>query len=133
MRWIKASERHPPNWFTAKLRNIGSGHLCGPYPVKAVYKEAVEFDTHGYSSFTYINNIEWLDESDQPAPSIPSREQMIDKIQECISSDIYYCTRVWTAWNIGTMTEDDFKNVNNDTLLAEEIADNLLPLFNTIP
>ena len=123
-KWIKASERLPSFYKKVEWRNADGGNIpLGKATVIEMWQKAMA--NTGF--------FEWLDESDQPAPSIPSREQMIDKIQECISSDIYYCTRVWTAWNIGTMTEDDFKNVNNDTLLAEEIADNLLPLYNTIP
>ena len=64
--WVKASERQPPNWFTAKLRNIEQGVEIN-LPVKAVLDTMIEFETgsDSYLAHTYINNIEWLDE--QPA------------------------------------------------------------------
>lgn len=46
-----------------------------------------------------------------PAPvavALPSREAMRDLIAEVIGGDTYDCTRVWSAWGVGTMSEDDF-------------------------
>ncbi|MDP3139847.1 MAG: hypothetical protein Q8N17_26360 [Burkholderiaceae bacterium] len=51
-------------------------------------------------------------------------EAMTDKIAEMLRGT-YHCTRVWQAWNVGTMTEDDFEPVEeSDTPreVAEAIA-----------
>ncbi|GAG68898.1 unnamed protein product [marine sediment metagenome] len=38
--------------------------------------------------------------------------------------DSYFCTRVWDAWQCGTMTEEDFKEVNESESIAD-IVDEL--------
>jgi hypothetical protein len=45
----------------------------------------------------------------------------VDKVREFLESqlsDAYYCTRVWEAWNVGTMTEDDFEPVDVDEIMS---------------
>ena len=37
--------------------------------------------------------------------------------------DAYDCTRVWQAWSVGTMTEDDFVRVSDDHSRLCEIVD----------
>ena len=52
------------------------------------------------------------------------RETLIDLIAEHLR-DTYHCTRVWRAWQVGTMGEDDFCPVDeSDTPV--EIADAVL-------
>jgi hypothetical protein len=61
-----------------------------------------------------------------PAPVevvLPSREAMRDIIAEAIGGDTYDCTRVWSAWGIGTMSEDDFVPITLDEERLYEIAD----------
>lgn len=61
-----------------------------------------------------------------PAPVavvLPSREAMRDIIAEAIGGDTYYCTRVWSAWGVGTMSEDDFVPITLDEERLYEIAD----------
>lgn len=33
-------------------------------------------------------------------------------------SDAYYCTRVWEAWGVGTMSEDDFEPVDVGDIMS---------------
>lgn len=45
----------------------------------------------------------------------------------------HYCTRVWEAWNYGTMTEDDFEEIDVDEIIEAIKAEaalnkNLQPL-----
>lgn len=37
-----------------------------------------------------------------------------------------HCTRVWEAWSYGTMTDDDFDLVVNDTAAMEEIIESVV-------
>jgi hypothetical protein len=54
------------------------------------------------------------------------RERLIDLIAEHLSGT-YHCTRVWSAWQVGTMSENDFEDVGeSDT--PSEIADAILAL-----
>lgn len=54
-----------------------------------------------------------------------SREALHDLIARHLG-DTYHCTRVWSAWRVGTMSESDFEPVDeSDT--PWEIADAILP------
>ena len=54
------------------------------------------------------------------APEV--RESVIEAIAEALG-DAYDCTRVWSAWSYGTMSQDDFSLVAEDRSRLEEIAD----------
>ena len=47
-------------------------------------------------------------------------ERIADTVRDHLG-DIFACTRVWYAWKVGTMTEDDFTPAG-ETELADEIA-----------
>jgi len=54
------------------------------------------------------------------------REKLIDLIAEHLSGT-YHCMRVWSAWHVGTMSENDFSDVGeSDT--PTELADAILAL-----
>lgn len=44
-----------------------------------------------------------------------------DRIAEALADDIYVCTRVWEAWQHGTMTADDFEPASMDDNVIERI------------
>lgn len=50
------------------------------------------------------------------------REKVRDAIAETLC-DAMDCTRVWNAWNVGTMTQDDFRIINEDEERLMEIVD----------
>ncbi len=59
----------------------------------------------------------------QPLAKQLSRGQIGDIVREHLRG-LYYCGRVWEAWSVGTMSEDDFSPAEElDT--ADEIADSL--------
>lgn len=60
-----------------------------------------------------------------PAPvvELPTREVMRDLIAEVIGGDTYDCTRVWSAWGVGTMSEDDFVPLAEREERLYELAD----------
>jgi len=47
------------------------------------------------------------------------RMTLRDVIADSLGSTAYFCTRVWEAWNVGTMSRDDFHPIteDNDALL----------------
>ena len=57
------------------------------------------------------------------------REKLIDLIAEHLSGT-YHCTRVWEAWNVGTMSQDDFEDVSESDTPAE-LADAILAEIST--
>ena len=58
------------------------------------------------------------------APEPPTREALAEIVRLHLTST-YHCTRVWEAWHVGTMTEDDFEPASESDM-AEEIADAIL-------
>ncbi|MGN7160854.1 hypothetical protein [Sphingomonas sp. SAFR-052] len=47
--------------------------------------------------------------------------------------DVYDCTRVWSAWNVGTMDQDDFEPVlNRLDELVDEIAMQVTKPFSVV-
>ena len=64
-----------------------------------------------------------------PHPNADLREKLIDMIAEHLSGT-YHCNRVWSAWSVGTMSEDDFSDVGeSDT--PPELADAILAALST--
>ncbi|KVP75453.1 hypothetical protein WJ96_07025 [Burkholderia ubonensis] len=51
-----------------------------------------------------------------------AREQVCSAVAEALG-DAYDCTRVWSAWSVGTMSQDDFARVADDDGRVGEIAD----------
>lgn len=63
------------------------------------------------------------------AQRVPDVDALADKIAECLRGT-YHCNRVWEAWHVGTMSQDDFEPVDESETpreIAEEIAALLAP------
>lgn len=65
-----------------------------------------------------------------------STEALIKETESSISSlihehfqQIYVCTRVWSAWSYGTMTEEDFTEVFYDTDLVNDIVSSIMNTY----
>lgn len=55
------------------------------------------------------------------------REELVVAIANCLDGT-YYCGRVWSAWQYGTMSEDDFVPVDETDILSE-LADTVIDLL----
>jgi len=54
------------------------------------------------------------------------KEFYYDKASEFFEGrDLLYCTRVWSAWNIGTMRSDDFYSAEGDDDLIKDLAEHI--------
>ena len=60
----------------------------------------------------------------QPAGEV-DREKLIDALAQSLTGS-YDCMRVWSAWGVGTMGEEDFNPISDDRHRLEEIADELI-------
>lgn len=60
----------------------------------------------------------------QPEQVAQDREALVDLIAQHLSGT-YHCTRVWEAWRVGTMNQDDFEDVGESDTPAE-LADAIL-------
>jgi hypothetical protein len=58
------------------------------------------------------------------------RQAVIDAVAAAIGDDAYDCTRVWSAWNVGTMSQDDFILVSEQDDRIAEIADAAIAAIN---
>lgn len=67
----------------------------------------------------------------QPDADAPSAPQTVEALEDAIRSGLsctYHCLRVWSAWSVGTMSEDDFEPVDeSDT--PREIAECVWAIF----
>lgn len=67
----------------------------------------------------------------QPAPVVLDVDALTDKIASMLHGT-HHCLRVWEAWQIGTMSEDDFEPVGeSDT--PREIAEAILEMLAATP
>lgn len=67
----------------------------------------------------------------QPAPVVPEVDALTDKIASMLHG-AYHCLRVWEAWRIGTMSEDDFESVGESDS-PREIAEAILEMLAATP
>lgn len=69
-----------------------------------------------------VEAMERQDCSKQSVPTEVPREFVMDAIAQALG-DAYDCTRVWSAWGYGTMSQDDFHLIAEDGDRLSEIAD----------
>lgn len=60
------------------------------------------------------------------------KEAVMDAIAEALG-DAYDCTRVWSAWGVGTMSQDDFCRVTDDAGRLGELADAAIAAMTPAP
>jgi hypothetical protein len=70
-----------------------------------------------------INLVRHAEQSAPVAVVLPERGSLRDIIAKAIGGDTYDCVRVWSAWGVGTMSEDDFVPVVDQEARLYEIAD----------
>lgn len=58
------------------------------------------------------------------------RDQLVDLIREQLSYGVYHCHRVWEAWQVGTMTVEDFSPYSESDS-PEELGDAIIAKFGT--
>lgn len=51
------------------------------------------------------------------------QQKYIDKAAEFITPDMFFCTRTWEAWEVGTMTKDDFAPMEEDDDFIHDLAE----------
>lgn len=63
--------------------------------------------------------------------ALPSLDQVHAIVASHLTS-VYLCTRVWSAWSVGTMSEDDFIAAT-ETEFADDLAAAIFAAFGTTP
>lgn len=61
----------------------------------------------------------------------PSKEVLVELICKHLG-DAYFCTRVWSAWGVGAMGQDDFSPVA-DSDMPHDLADEIIAALRTTP
>lgn len=104
-------------------------------PDGTVHNGGVAMDLHGpFRTLEELRNWELgalLDKAARNAPEAGAAEMSVDpETREHVCTavaeslgDAYDCTRVWAAWGVGTMSQDDFQRVADDAGRVGEIAD----------
>lgn len=49
------------------------------------------------------------------------RERYYERARHALR-DLLYCNRAWSAWGVGTMTQDDFVSADEDEDCVEDMA-----------
>jgi hypothetical protein len=65
-------------------------------------------------------------------PDAELRETVCTAVESALG-EAYDCTRVWSAWGVGTMSQDDFTPVASDAGRVAEIADAALTAIGSQP
>lgn len=86
----------------------------------------------------WLHNFEGQDSNAQPkqpcAVVVPEdvRERLCDALSEALG-DALDCMRVWSAWGVGTMSQNDFQLVTDDPDRIEELVDAALSVLTAAP
>jgi len=75
----------------------------------------------------------WRGHYTPPAAPDTTREQVKAAIADALGGSAYDCLRVWSAWGIGTMGQDDFSPIAEDDDRVGEIADAAIAALATPP
>ena len=101
----------------------------------SMLKAMDECSTEGYDERLYAGHAAsvYMAAWDE-APTPPQRkiEQEPVALREALASaltSVYVCGRVWSAWGVGTMTEDDFSAASE----CDELLDELVSAVTTPP
>ena len=63
-----------------------------------------------------------------------AREEVRDAVRDAVAgalSGTYYCNRVWSAWSVGTMSEDDFSPADEDDDILDGVVDAVFEALKT--
>ena len=97
------------------LQSSGVSQLSGGHPAK-LYPIGATPSPFESSTLVYTHP-----DSRQALEGEPvTAERIADTVRDYLG-DIFACTRVWEAWQVGTMTQNDFTPAD-ETELADEIA-----------
>jgi hypothetical protein len=135
----------------AALASAGAGGSVGAEPAELpnITKTApkriwlvIGEDAPAEANFTECSEVTWCEDQIDtnsiayvradlatPAPSVPlgggeERDALIERV-DAMLGDVYHCTRAWSAWQVGTMSEHDFTEARGSSLAAE-IVDEIL-------
>ncbi len=50
-------------------------------------------------------------------------EDKSEIIRKLLSDNVFICNRVWEAWQVGTMTAEDFEPASDNETLISELSD----------
>ena len=104
------------------ITGIGTDKPCDVFPTSYSPEVAAHAD-----GFLAAKPASPADAAPSVAPEPPTREALAEIVRLHLTST-YHCTRVWEAWHVGTMTEDDFEPASESDM-AEEIADAILAAY----
>jgi hypothetical protein len=117
--------------------------LCSDYEITTLFIEACQYlkenqhpESHGITSLMVARETAkraLARFGTTPTPihvSERHRTMVKDAVACAIGASAYDCTRVWNAWSVGTMDQDDFAPIVDDDSRLSEIADAAINALN---
>lgn len=124
------AEKHKPTGWVAPVDRYAAPVMFNPYTGEPRDVRDVQSDPQGIL-IVPIGHVEML--AAAPKQAQEPVAELTEQIADIISSNmygVYHCTRVWEAWSVGTMGEDDFESYaesDSPLELAELIVAALKP------
>lgn len=127
---VRLSRKRRPGWQQDDLMTVAQHERI----VAALRAQIVERDAQIEEwSGTAVQNgmeVDRLNAALSAQQSAPERVSVPGKVREAVGDsiaealgDAYDCTRVWSAWGVGTMSQDDFHLITDDASRIGELAD----------
>ena len=117
----------------AQLEAIGAGGVSGPL-IGCASLQSLGFtaaDMATASAQGFRDGVASLSANAGEPRNAIDRDALIDAIAQGLHGT-WHCTRVWEAWHVGTMSQDDFEPVD-ESETPTEIADAVLALLAAPP
>ncbi len=118
---------------------VNCTHCGGVGSLSAAYKHLlVELDTANRKYLDACGKLYFANLS--PIPSDAGKDDARDAaleeaIRDAIAENmtgLYYCCRTWSAWNVGTMSQNDFWPAGDDDEIIQNITDGVIAALSSL-
>lgn len=62
-----------------------------------------------------------------------AKDAVMDALAQSLGGTAYFCTRVWEAWHVGTMSSDDFVPIADESDALADMADAVIAVMRPAP
>jgi hypothetical protein len=116
------------------LRAKLEGKTATCWSCQAPYTERDRAEADGHCPHCGVE-IELDDEDTTPTPSDSASVDTADALRDAVAEGLgglYWCGRVWSAWGVGTMSQDDFTPADEDEDCINNVLDAVKPIIESL-